>query len=396
MPRTRASIPIQVSVGSPTDPELIEPAGNGVHEGSPLDRSPLFSGFDVDEEQEIDHIVLTRIKPVREGDLGQIPADADEDFIRDEYGGGTYMLQGRTMRKRTVKGAYRTIDLAGDPIFRSDTARKQWEQIKRQKFGEPEKAPGVASVTPIRSVEDQISSDDARHRRRLEEIEAQTSALERRLKAEADAAVVKAKAEGVAAVEKAKAEGQAAIDRVRAESEDREKRDRAFFEAQKNQQQEFMAAVRKTESAADPMKMVSSIVGLITPLISAGGGEYPDAGTALVAKLPEILQEARGIATDVAAEASEKRDKKRAGKTAAGKDGDDKIPPITLKGDLATKVRETAQHLAKQGVKDPGKVIERMMRESFARAQRMKAHDGGKGKPAAKAAAKATPTKGKK
>jgi len=395
MAKATASIPITVSVGEKTprgdgitDEEIREALanGNGVHDESPLDRSPLFSGFDVDEEQEIDHIVITRIKPVREGDLGQIPADTDEDFVREEYGGGTYQLQGRTRRKRPVKGAYRTIDLAGDPIFRSDTARQQWEQIKIQKFGKPEARAG-ASVTPIRSVEDQNVLEQDRHQRELARIKAESEAYALRARADLDLAVAKAQAEGAAAVARAKAESDAAVARAKAESEEREKRDRAFYEAQQKQQNEFMVAIKGQEKAGDPLQQLKAMSGILADLRSDNDGHAPDAVTALIENMPGII----GAVDSATGNTNTRRPAaggSSASKKAAAADGEE---PVTLTDTLAEKARAAARHLAKQGIKNPAAALSQQMERTFDRVLKAPAVlEGGKGRarPAAKGSKK--------
>lgn len=400
--RTKASIPIEVTVGAIDAEGEESPNGvNGAGGVSSLATSPLFA--DLDHDQDVDHIVIARTKPVAEGQLGEMPPDADENYIRDQWGGGTFRVQGRTARRVPVKGAFRTINIAGEPIFESVTARKQWEYMKRQRFAADDTVAQPAAAPAGRSAEDQIALEESRHRRELERIRVESEAAVARANAEAAASVARAKAEAAERENgeerrrtREREEENTRRDRDREEEESRRQRDRDWFEQQRDRDREWQKLTQgqKAQQQQDPIEVFAKMGKIFAEARGAGGdGEYPDAVTAAMARLPETIGALKDVAVDAIAEGTSKRDGRRRRRDTKPERNHSAEEKITLDGALAAKAKRAAAHLHKQG---KGKEAERILASAMARVfdniAQTRVVEGGKGKGASKSRKPAKPT----
>jgi hypothetical protein len=99
---------------SPDDRRLTDEAGDSI------------SLFPALPQNAIRGIRITRTDPISEGVLDTVEPTVDTAYISQRWGGGRFRMQavGYDGRIRGVQ----TIEIAGDPIFQSVTARRAWEQ----------------------------------------------------------------------------------------------------------------------------------------------------------------------------------------------------------------------------------------------------------------------------
>ncbi|MBV8979300.1 MAG: hypothetical protein JO086_00190 [Acidimicrobiia bacterium] len=358
MARTKRTIPVELNVTTPDAGDGEE----GAHES--VRSSPFFANAG-DVEEILDHIVISREKPIREGQLGTLPPDASEEDIREIYGGGTFRLIGRTERKKPIKGAFTTVDLAGDPIFTNDMSRRRWETIKRQQLGEEPKAPLE------RPVADDAAAD-AKHRRELERIRAEIEAKEaiderRRARERADR-----EAERIRLAEERKAEREErdAAEERRREREREERRaeaaERAAAEERRWREQreaddrrwktELDERRLEREQRQDPTELMLKGIQIAMSL-GGGGGGPEDPVAAFVNKGPEILAGLKDLA--ITAGAGGARPKANPAPRAAASE------KIEIEGPLADQVRRVAASLQRAG-KNPEQAISQAMAKALA------------------------------
>jgi hypothetical protein len=333
--------------------------------------SPFFAAIGDESEEVLDHIVISREKPIREGQLGKLPPDASEDDVREQFGGGSFRLMGRTERNKPIKGAFTTIELAGDPIFTNEVSRKRWLKIKREQLGEDPEARPQVDIEDIR---------EARHQRELAKIKAEAEAAVAKAKAEAEARDAAEERRRSREREEREAERQREREERRAEALEREEREEARRkrerEEERQERAERMEAEERRwkaemeerraerEKKSDPAVMLMQAMKIGAEL-AGNGAEFPDAGTAFVAKMPEIFDGFRGIIGDAAAAGAFGSNGHRKKLNPAPKNG--ATEKVELEGALAEKAKKTAIALQKAGVKDVGKVMASEMNRAFDR-----------------------------
>ena len=334
---------------------------NAKREGSDDDeaeseRPAIFA--ELDGGDRVDHIIVTRIRPVREGALERQEPTITEDDLRERFGGGTYMLQGRNDRGRPVKGAYKTVEISGTPILTSPLAQQAYERMLRAQGGGVAGAPAItlADVATMlaqntereerererREAEDRRrrEEEEARHRRELEMIEARAKA-DREARAAEDERRQKLEAERE---EKRRREEQEREDRRRREDDEREarrKREAAEDRERDRQWQQTMLAAGKREAGPDPLATLMVGVNLARTIGGGGGGEAPaDPLTALAGNLPATVTELGKLFRGQGGAAAP------GAPAAAGG-----AQPLTIEGELGDLGKKAVEHVAKQGHK---------------------------------------------
>lgn len=307
-----------------------------------ISRAPLFA--DVAEHgDEVDHIVVERVGPVREGMLGKFEPDATEEDLFNRYGGGKYRLSGRSSRGQTVKGMFKSLEIAGEPIFLSDAARRTYTRMSgKPETAESSSAIGVEQLFAMLSKQNE-SQDLASTRREAERETQHRRDLER----------IKAEAEAVAAARLADDERRRKEDRDRdadrrREADERDERRRRDDEAARQRDQQFQTTMlqianSKNTHAPDPTGLLLAGVELATKLRGGegGGGGESDPVADLVKNLPGIIDK---IAATV---------KGSGGGAAAAADKPDSL---ILDGELGKKGQAVVKHLQAQGI-DPSQAI---------------------------------------
>lgn len=273
--------------------------------------------FDAGPDDKNDEIVtrvrVNRAEP-KEGMLGYIEdMDATESYIRDEWGGSTYLLQGLNNRGKIIR--VRSIVIGGDPKFVGEAFDLQW---RRQKGLPPKSANGAAPGEQM-SMKDMLAVIEAREialrkeladkedRDRRERIEA----AETRRKDEREFQMLRER--DAREWEEKRQRDQAEVARVRrAEDDDRESRRRRDNEEATTRSQQFMtqmltivqqqasnsiAFVKETvagqQTGKDPSDMLMKGITLALQLKeAAGGGGEDDLLTTVVKNLPEMLNSA--------------------------------------------------------------------------------------------------------
>lgn len=328
----------------PRNPPVTAPlAEDPGRDDDPRSRAPLFAGFDT-EDAEIDHIVVYRTKPLQEGQLDRLDVSATEEDIRERWGGGTFRVVGRDSNNKMLSGAYKTVDLAGDPIFDSDVSRRKWDAMRRRMGGlaaepttpAPPAAPaGGMSPTDLLMMMSKVSADaraEAREAAQQRESEARAG-HDRNLEVMRQEAKQREK------------DAEARADRERENAKDQRERDRQFFA-------QLTDLMRDKGEKQDPMKALLAGVQLAQSLGSANSNQNP--ALAFVENLPDIVD----AATELVAEARGKRGKK----TEDGEDeGDDENaePEFRATGQTAVTLKKVAEYFQAQGI-DPAVAIERV------------------------------------
>lgn len=336
----------------------------------PRSDAPLFISEEGEAggENVLHDILVLRLKPIREGNIGYLDPDATEEDIFEEWGGGRFRLIGRTARGKPIAGKFRTVQIGGDPIFISEEARAKWRRMQGTD-APSSKAPAAATADP-----DSVAEN--RHRRRLEEIRAEAAANLEKTRTEAaareeaeDRRRARETAASLAAEERR--DKAAREEREREREERRQDREAQAVAEDRRWKAEMDERRAEREARQDPTTILMQGMKLAMDMGAGGGGEgFPDAGTALIAKLPEIMQEARGIAVDVAADAGSKRDKARTNPRGRGSAASGE--PVTLDGELGARAKRAAERLMKAG-RDPEKVMGAALAETFDRLERQAA-----------------------
>lgn len=307
-------------------------------ESSPLEGSPLFADH-LDGQEAVDHIIISRVMPIREGSLGKIEAESTEDDVFQLFGGGKYRLQARDANSKPIKGGFRTLDLAGDPKFTSETSRALWRRMTA--LPETTAAPaGTPAGTPPLSLQEIIALTSGADERRREDYDRRVADQERahqreieRLRAEAEVR----QRERAEDEERRRKEGEDREERRRKEAEETRQRDREF--------QAMMLQIANTAGAgkADPITVL--LQGFQLGQQVGGGGEPGDPISALVGNLPQILDRASALLPGRGPAAA----------PAANPSGQ---PQIVLQGKIAQKATAVVEHLKAQGA-DPEIAMDR-------------------------------------
>lgn len=334
-------------------------------ESPDLSAAPLFAELDPGARETLDHVIVERLHPVREGSLGKFEPDVTEETIFDRCGGGKYRLQARTAKGKPIKGAFVTVEIAGEPIFQSELAQRQYDRMKgglRALSGGNTPAPAQSFspqdfVALLASSGDKAEADrarreeeaESRHRRDLERLEREAKAREE--------------------------ERERADARQKRYDDERDERRKREDEAARERDRQFQAtllAMTKSNApapAADPVAMLLAGVKLASSIGGGGGGgEGPaDPLMALASNLPQTVKELGQVF----------RGANPATPGAAGGPNE----PLQFVGALGEKGKAVVKHLQAQGL-DPAAILD----QAFNALLQMRRTDA----PAAVAAASST------
>jgi hypothetical protein len=348
------------------------------------DEAPLFAELDR-KSKHIDMVSVRRTEPAS-GYLGTMPPDVSEASLFSKWGGGSYILEGKSADTRIVPNARRQLKLAGDPIFKGEVEEMEW----RRANGLPPKV-ALAAVPAAEAISTRdllVMIEEKEERRRAEQLVREDRARaeqteredrERRTRAEL-AAQEKKDADERKAQEK-KDQEEREDRRARAQREDDERRARIHREdmerlqaqnaAQLAQSQQFfqqlattMAAKHKDPDAGEGGAVKALLTGLQVArdfMGSKGGGDDaepaakpPDMLTSLIQRLPETLAEVRKTAGGIHRELTGQG---AAAAPAGVKPGEDFL---TITGPTASKAKKVIQALMAAG-KDPELELSRML-----------------------------------
>ena len=310
-----------------------------------LDACPLFIG--TDKRSTIDKIWVSRTLPP-EGHLGKVEPTSTEEDIFNRWGGGDYLLMGRSVSGQII--GKRIMVLAGEPKFMSLAAENNWRKQNglKPKPAEDSQLQGVQSDSM--SVKDMMLLMQQMDEKRQTEI----AEREEKHRRERDEMEARRKAD----------ESEREERRRKIAQEDEERRDRRHREdmerlavsnqAQIQQTQSFFAEITKLQRSAQPSDGgVSTLVQGMQLMKELGGGSGDGEGssplTAFLSRLPETLAQAREVA---GAAYSEIAGKGHSGAT----DGEDSL---TIKGPSASKLKAAASKLIAEG-KDPEQLLSRL------------------------------------
>ena len=346
------------------------------------DEAPLFAEMDR-KSKHIDMVSVRRTEPAS-GYLGTMPPDVSEASLFTRWGGGSYILEGKSADTHIVPNARRQLKLAGDPIFKGEVEEMEW----RRSNGLPAKVTlAVAPAAEAISTRDlMVMLEQKEERRRAEQLvredRARAEQLERedrdRRQRDERAAQVQKDQDDRKARDTKDAE-EREDRRARAQREDDERRQRIHREdmerlqaqnaAQLAQSQQFFQQLATTMAAKEhaPAAGDGGVKALLTGLqvardfMGKGGGggddgpaEKPDMLTTLIQRLPETLAEVRKTASGVYSEVTGKG---RAAQPAGVKPGEDFL---TITGPTASKAKKVIQALVAAG-KDPELELSRML-----------------------------------
>lgn len=310
-------------------------------EAEAFEDAPL---FEVSSDLKIASVLVMRTDP-DEGTLGTMPPQVTELAIKRRWGGGHYQLQARDERNKTMKGGYRSIVLAGDPIFESAAAQAKWnrqQQLEGNNNRPPSDTIGLKDVIALLSSTEQktaaaaalrFEEQDRQHKRELE-----------RLRVEGELRAQERKAED----ERREHQQQEREDRRRREDEEREERRLKGEETARQRDREFQVMLRgitQQKGGGDGADMLLKGIALARDL--GGGGGDGDPVTAMAAALlPTLLGPKAGApAAPVVPPA-----RPAAAAAAAGDE------PVTFDGALGKKTLAVVEHLKAMGY-DPETAI---------------------------------------
>jgi hypothetical protein len=199
-----------------------------------------------------------------------------------EWGGGKYKLIGLTAGGKFLKN--RTVDLAGDPIFRSETARAQYRRAIGP-ISDPPPAP--ASAGPALSVPEilaLISGADARkeqdYERRIAEMNLRHTQDMERMRMDAE---IRGR------------EAEAREERRAKDEREREVREAARALEARKSEREFQALMVQIagQQKADPTAALLQGIQIAQQL--GGAGEASDPLSLLAGNIPQILDKAGAL-----------------------------------------------------------------------------------------------------
>ena len=315
----------------------------GEAEDDGLQDAPLFSALEGDKR--IAHVLVIRQDP-DEGTLGKMPPTVTELDIKRRWGGGTFQLQGRDERNRPMKGAFRTVAIAGDPIFESEAAQAKWN---RQHSVDSKPTPasdaiGVREIFALLSTTEskqkaeadrRAAELEAAHKRELEWIKVEGELRARERAAEDDRRERMAQERE----ERRRKEDEEREERRRRDDAERDERRRKDEETARQRDKEFQLQLAQLnrKGNADGSEMLLKGVELMRQL-SPGGGESPDPVTAVAtALLPGVLEKFGGAAGKPAPPAASKPAPALSANA------------VTLDGPIGSKAQQVIAHLEQQG-----------------------------------------------
>jgi len=307
-------------------------------QGERLARAPLFGSLD--DPGGIDSIAIERIAPVREGTLpGKLEPETTEDDIAARFGGGKFRLWARDARGKTITN--RVIEIGGEPIFSSEIARAQY----RRMMGPVPETPAPAQ--PTLSLQEIIALTTGADERRREDYERRMAEQERAHQRE----IERLRVDG----EQRERERAAEDERRRREGDERDLRREKDAETTRQRDREFHAVMMQIaqvsgQGKADPVQVLLQGFQLGQQMV--GGGEPPDAITALASNLPAILERAGSMLPGARAAAAP------AAEQVPATQGPQRPDRIAFEGKIGVKARRVVEHLQRQGV-DPELAMER-------------------------------------
>jgi hypothetical protein len=351
-------LPVQVVAKGGTADEDDEDDG--------LQDAPLFGG--VDGEKKIAHVLVIRQDP-DEGTLGKMPPTVTELEIKRRWGGGTFQLQGKDERNRPMKGAFRTVTIAGDPIFESEAAQLKW---KRQQGLADKPATAPADGFGIKEIFALLNSTEVRQKadadRRTAELEAQHKREIERIRVEGELRA-RERADEEERRERMAEEREERRRREDAEREDRRRKDDDERRARDKEFQLQLAQLGR-KGSADGSEMLLRGIELARSL-GAGGGEGDDPVTSVAkALLSGVMEKFQGGGGA-----------KQPSPAAPGATGATSKDAVTLDGAIGTKANQVIAHLQREGY-EPEAAISQMF-DLLLKARRKTAPDPPPAAPAA-------------
>jgi hypothetical protein len=305
--------------------------------------SPLF-----EDVTDLSYISVSREDP-EEGYVGRITPAATEKDIAKKWGGGTFALRPCNAGGKYVKGlGTRTIQIAGDPIFQSPAAEAKWKRSQGLATSEPARPATAAADRALGFGELMVILDKQAERAR----EAAQESADRRAK-EQEAA--HARQLELIREESRRREKELEVERARLAQESAERTARLDREltAERERQREHMQTMlqlvkQKSEAAADSTPLATLMAGIkLATEMGQGGGGKTDPLSLLAENLPEVIAEARKLATA-------DKSNPEAPAAAAGSEGS-----VTLEGSVGEKARRLVEHLQRQG-RDPEAVLSKV------------------------------------
>lgn len=368
---------------------------------------PLFDGI---RRNEVEYILVSRSEPTLEqGSLGRISPDATEFDISDRWGGGKYVLTARDANNRLTPKGRRTIYIAGDPLFQSETNRQKWIRMQGGAVAPPapaqlappaqpvQHAPSITElltiITTITTQSQQAAA--AAQAAQMEQIRAHQAAR--------DAEIARTE-------ERRRKEDQDREERLRKDQREYEQRraedDRARQDRDREHQRALLDMVKTTGAApaANSAETLNTFIAGIKMAIDLGGGgrgggdtdDEEDTGpspgdpvVAAITKLGDVAQEFLGKKMGpVGGAAAEKQGGQNGAGAGAGnsvENGPEKAThgetpnSVTLQGAIAEKAKLFISSMQSAG-KDPESVLGAAFDTMVTAEKRKKAN--GNGSPA--------------
>jgi hypothetical protein len=310
--------------------------------------------------------MVIRLGPVDEGMVGKLaPTDGHETIAR-RWGGGKYKCVARDGKGKPIKGGFETIEIAGEPIFKSKGAELEY---KRQ-IGEDTRAPAtaaVASTAPtsmdiVAILSRQADEQRAAFERRQLEAEAQHKRDMDRIREEAGIR----ERERAAADERRERERKEDEERRRKEEIDREAREKRYADEARMRDRQFFEAMQKQAGSKDPTESLMLGIKLATDL--RGGDEDRSPWAAALAPIAGAIAKAAQSAQAGRTEAAPALPARAAPAAAApAKPAAKKAEGVTLEGELAIKAKSTIEKIKAIGA-NPETIFAGMLDELGRRA----------------------------
>ncbi len=259
---------------------------------------PLFPS--VSASAGIDRVRITRLDPP-DGYLGTLPFTADEEMLRQTYGGRTYEVTAITGAGKMVSGGRRTITISAPPRMPGDASSG------------PAPAQGVDGVA-LRMVMENQKEREAMWQERIEWKEREAESTIKRISQEAEAAIKRREAEAKITLEQIRLEAdirrREVEDKAKRDADAQERRDEARrvadreFHAQQIAQIQannafmiqIMQANKPSGGAEDTLKLLMTAKELLA-------GPEVDPQTAMMGQVGGMLQSVATMATAPAAPA---------------------------------------------------------------------------------------------
>jgi hypothetical protein len=332
--------------------------------------TPLFDRAANKKTKTISKIAVRRTDP-EEGFLGVLGPEATERDIFSKWGGGEFNVQAKNEASQIV--TQMTLRIAGDPIFQSEIAEARWRRANNLRPStEQAGGGGIREILTVIEEREARRREEERERRAAERQEnLDREERQRREQREHEAKIQKDAEEREERRRKDDADREerrrteARADEERRNRQHREDLERveAASKLQLAQTQQFftqLQAISKREERdsrdTDPVKLLTTGMDLALKMRSeGGGGDPPDALTALLSRLPETLAEVRSTASAAYDEVKAKRGRAAGGAApgAAEAPGGDEV---TITGPTASRMKKMIAILTASG-KDPEAVI---------------------------------------